>query len=130
MKTSSRLAILGSVIVVVAVGVWAYTRPVVDTERELVPDAVGRTSFRMNNLRAAIARHVELNHRLPHSLEDVLPSGVALDPLDDPRNDAWGRPIVLELVEAGYSLRSAGPDGVLGSEDDLTIRALGADTAR
>ncbi len=130
MNTRSQLLIAGAALALAAVVIWAFARPVVDTERDLVPDAIGRTNFRINNLREAIAQYVQQNEELPRSLEVVLPSTPVSDAEENPRNDAWGRPIVLELAEGGYRLRSAGPDGKHGSDDDLSLEVAGADIGR
>lgn len=39
------------------------------------------------------------------------------------RIDAWSNPFSFELVgESGFELRSAGPDGTIGTEDDLVVK--------
>ena len=39
-----------------------------------------------------------------------------------PRNDPWGHPYYYRVVENSYDLRTLGPDGRLGTDDDQSKR--------
>ena len=54
--------------------------------------------------------------RLPKALLDLAVSGLA----DKPRPDPWGQPYLYLRVGTGdFAIRSAGPDGVHGTLDDV-----------
>ena len=64
------------------------------------------------------------NERLPANLTELQraapDSPSALRALDERAwRDAWNRPLVYRRRDVGYEVRSAGPDGVLDSPDDL-----------
>jgi hypothetical protein len=64
------------------------------------------------------------NERLPTTIAELQraqpASPPALRALDERAwRDAWNRPVVYRRRNVGYEVRSAGPDGVLDSPDDL-----------
>ena len=82
------------------------------------------TRRQLSLISEAIRRYVERNGKLPQvpdyeGLIDVL-SPRYLDQII--RIDAWSNPFAYQLSSAGaYELRSSGPDGELGTEDDLFL---------
>lgn len=60
--------------------------------------------------------------RYPKSLDDLTVGINDDEPLlkADSLNDAWGMPFTYKLDGKKYVIRSAGADGVEGTEDDLT----------
>jgi len=42
--------------------------------------------------------------------------------LKDPLVDSWGRPYLYRRERHGFTLRSIGPDGIFGNDDDLALR--------
>lgn len=79
-----------------------------------------RTSI-ANIKKAVDAFRLEVK-RLPKSMEELSTPINDGEPLLDPgaHNDAWGNPIEYKLEGKRYTLTSAGPDGIMGTEDDLT----------
>lgn len=60
--------------------------------------------------------------RLPRSLEDLTVGINDAAPLlkAGALNDGWGQPFEYKLENKKYTITSAGADGTLGTEDDLT----------
>lgn len=60
--------------------------------------------------------------RLPKSLDDLTVGINDEEPMlkAGALNDAWGMPFEYKVDGRKYSIISAGPDGTLGTEDDLT----------
>ena len=80
------------------------------------------TRSNMNTIAAAISAFQSCQHRLPDSLDELTEdaTGHAAWSLKAKPVDSWGT--VFEYIRHGtnYTLRSAGPDGQLATEDDLT----------
>lgn len=59
---------------------------------------------------------------LPKTLEDLTKGINDDEPLlkAGSLNDAWGQPFEYKLEGKKYSIRSAGPDGQMNTEDDIT----------
>jgi hypothetical protein len=89
---------------------------VVDTESTIWPDPTERTWARLGTLQHLIGRFEQSIGRLPERLEEVVPPDAAPASM---RLDAWGNPVRYCLVGTDYELRAAGPDGALGTTDDL-----------
>lgn len=68
---------------------------------------------------AAIANAVDMyqvkSGRLPARLEDLVPTHITTI-----RLDPWGRAYAYEISGEGYCVRSRGPDGELGTDDDIS----------
>jgi general secretion pathway protein G len=60
--------------------------------------------------------------RLPRNIEDLTNGINDEEPLlkAGALNDAWGIPFEYKAEGKKYSIRSAGPDGAMNTEDDLT----------
>lgn len=83
-------------------------------------DPVARTQFRLSYLQGRIERGCRGAGQLPERLEEVLPGCAAASGTDLCR-DAWGREFGYEHHGRAFTIRSAGPDGVLGNGDDLKV---------
>jgi hypothetical protein len=62
----------------------------------------------------ALERYLATTGELPSSLE-------ALGPLGRPLSDPWGHPYQIRRSAAGVTLLSPGPDGRVGTSDDLSL---------
>lgn len=73
------------------------------------------THIEMGVIDARIQAYEQTNGSPPQSLSDLGLSGRELQ-------DAWGHPFVYELTDQppGWKLTSPGPDGTLGTSDDIT----------
>lgn len=58
------------------------------------------------------------NRQLPDSLDELAAGSSPL--LDSIPNDPWGKPYIYERRDSAFVIYSAGPDGVEGTEDDVT----------
>lgn len=93
-----------------------------DTDREFFPDPADRTHIRMEVAQHLISAYQAEHGAFPPSLDAAI--------FADPRGrlpisierDGWSNPFAYRLVGASYELRSAGPDGVIGSTDDVVVR--------
>jgi hypothetical protein len=91
-----------------------------DTEDVVFPDLRDRTKFRMGLLQSYIDSLDNLGH-LPRTVQE-LTSDLARDGRGSLRLDAWDRPFAFTRSDGGYEVRSAGPDGNMGTVDDLTMQ--------
>ncbi len=82
-----------------------------------------QTTEAMEKLASGVETYRDENGGLP----EITPEGYLSDvlhPLFMPelvRDDAWGSAIRYEQENGTYQLRSSGPDGVVGSGDDLLV---------
>lgn len=100
-------------------------RGFVDTEESLFPDPADRTRFRLIGLKIAVERFDSLRGRLPDRVQDftVIPPGLHEE--QSYRYDAWRHPVVFTSIPPDFELRSAGPDGVLHTADDIVLTGVG-----
>lgn len=87
---------------------------VIDSEEDLIPNPVERTLNRLYMLRSSV-RFLQARHGvLPTTIDELVKeSGMDL------RMDAWATPIRYTTVSTRFELRSAGPDRVFETSDDL-----------
>ena len=82
-----------------------------ETLKSMEKLAAGVTNYRQRNgafpVAADIVKLTDILH--PDYISELI------------RMDAWGHPIEYETAGTGFRLRSAGPDGVSGTQDDLQI---------
>ncbi|MBM4379946.1 MAG: hypothetical protein FJ086_11735 [Deltaproteobacteria bacterium] len=57
----------------------------------------------------------------PWQLRDFIRESMTSKVREDSSLDLFGQPYQLELLPGGFQLRSAGPDEVLSTEDDITV---------
>jgi hypothetical protein len=86
----------------------------VDTEEDILPDPVDRTNNRLYMLRASALLTMRRTGSLPRTLDEMveesrMPIGT----------DSWGTPFRYTPGTTDFELRSAGPDRVFGTRDDL-----------
>ena len=120
------LALMG-VIGVTAIGLLLVVQPFVPTLRE-------RATSTDENLRVAVdaaKAAFRSDGAFPADL-DALAAAVALDPDGGWRHDPYGSGEDLDLrtVASGLQLRSRGPDGRLGTADDVTFGVSGETALR
>ena len=71
----------------------------------------------------AISTYKAKNNKVPTSLTDLAVGVAGEQPLVSAEmfNDAWGNPLELSVNAAmKHTIRSAGPDGKMNTEDDIT----------
>lgn len=91
---------------------------VTDTETMLHPDPAVRTWEHLYALRSMLGRYATSRRHLPASMNDFAPpdpSGLQVE------IDGWGNPILYTRVDAGYVLRSRGPDNRFCTLDDVLV---------
>lgn len=84
------------------------------------------TDAQLRYLHGRIHEYRNTRGRVPSDLDSLCsvaaggcgPSGIN-------RMDSWKRPVHYSLSDVGYELRSAGPDGRMGTWDDLTLNSRG-----
>ena len=92
-------------------------------ERALNQIRTENTKELLTRIAEAIQKYREANQRLPLfndfvDLSDQLSPGF-MTPLV--RLDAWQRPFEARASESGILLGSAGPDGIMGNQDDIEL---------
>jgi hypothetical protein len=95
--------------------------PIVEFERTLNELRKKDTVASFRKLDAGVAAYRQRNGSAP-SAATILALSDALHPQfmsDLVLNDAWGRPIVVEMSGASLRFRSLGPDGQRGTADDV-----------
>ena len=105
-----------------AVGGCKGHGPPQDTDKELFRNPQDLTMARELNLAKRIADFWKGNGRLPTDIGELRVVSVVTDPMENPLNDGWGRPISFKLLGRGFELRSNGSDGVPSTRDDLLHR--------
>jgi hypothetical protein len=97
-------------------------RGFVDTEESLFPEPADRTRFRLAGLKIAVERFDSLHGKLPERVEDftVIPPGLQEE--QSYRYDAWRSLVAYTTRPPEFELRSAGPDRVLHTADDIVLR--------
>src|SRR3989339_556145 len=85
-------------------------------------DPIPKTKMAMSFFDAAISAYRHEFGSYPNSLTNLTESGnvnsIKFINQDD-IFDKWNRPIQYKLTPSGYELRSAGPDGVFETPDDI-----------
>ena len=88
-----------------------------DTEMDLFPDPRERTQHRMRFYYRFIREYRRDHGRLPERLEQLLSPAGSLP--SEVNVDAWGHSFLYTPRGEGYEIRSAGPDGNFGTDDDM-----------
>lgn len=92
---------------------------IVDDDRTFYPDPRERTEARIEDLRYNIRQYVRRHRRLPARLDEVFGEDIRADVLWRFLHDAWDQEIRYQPSPPEYELRSAGPDKVYGTSDDI-----------
>jgi len=101
------------------------------TEPDAEMDAVLRHSIAKYGCKVLVGKATwakQESGRFPATFEELLRAKSILDMPDDEddvltdtlRNDPWKHPYVYEVLDDHVKVTSAGPDGKLGTEDDLS----------
>ena len=93
--------------------------PIADGEMNLIPDPAARTWMRLAGLRAIVREFTAKHGRLPDRMEEFMPAPGT--EWIDYRFDGWSDPITYARRGQGFEIRSAGPDGRVGTSDDLVV---------
>jgi len=93
-----------------------------ETERHYWPEPVAREEYRLTMLTERLGAHLREGHPFPTSLEEFAPRIPEVPWLST--CDPWGHRVRLGRQEREYELRSAGPDGVFDTADDLVKTGL------
>lgn len=87
-------------------------------KRVAVSRAEKNTRNAVDKIKGASAAHAVTRERYPRSVEELVDAGF-LDPRKDLK-DGWGHDMTLSFGLYGlHEIRSAGPDGVMNTQDDL-----------
>jgi hypothetical protein len=123
MNTRNRVLLMGAAILIVIIGLAVLNRyhTIGETEATLFPDPVDRTGLRLSYLNRHVEAFREEHHRLPRDLDELVSPDEQIPEGSDTdiRIDGWNRPFVYSLARSSYELRSAGPDGRYGNDDDI-----------
>ena len=92
-----------------------------DTEETLYPEPSARTAFRLRQLQVGIQKYVRAHGELPDSIPQALATLATRRGEPKLRSDAWGAPLAYTRTGTAYELRSPGPDGQGGTEDDIVL---------
>ena len=103
---------------VFAVGVAAFLfagTTIVDTEEDLWPDPRDRQAVHLGGLSQRLQIYYRDHGTLPPTLEAFGDSAS--------RTDLWGRATEYVPRDSTFTLRSGGPDRILGTVDDVVLEA-------
>lgn len=84
-------------------------------------DSIATTHTRLKSLQLLISLYRDRRGEFPDNIQELEQAGLRpfLGVVD-----AWGRPIRYTRTESDVELRSAGPDGEIGTGDDLVLPGL------
>jgi hypothetical protein len=95
------------------------------------PEPGARATYRLQMLQERLSAHLRDTGKVPQRLFDFADSVAEVPWLST--CDPWGHRVVFVPRAGEYDLRSAGPDGILGTADDIVrsdmLRAPGARAA-
>jgi hypothetical protein len=91
-----------------------------DTDEVVYRDPRRLTVMKLRVIQQQIDSVLAVGALLPKSTDSLLGQ---LAPADREywAQDAWKHPIRIDSVAAGYRVRSAGPDGIYGTSDDIVV---------
>lgn len=89
-----------------------------DRDDTLFATPEAQTEYRLRMFGRRAEAYFDSSGHMPSRIEDLLKAGES----KEQRRDAWGQSIQYETAGDGFALRSPGPDGVSGSDDDIVIR--------
>jgi hypothetical protein len=95
-----------------------------DTDEMMFPDPGQLTMERLRSLRQVIDENRDARSAYVDSLMSVEPKEHAPEG-ESFRYDGWNHPIRYHRTDRAYELRSAGPDGVFETPDDIVLAGPG-----
>jgi hypothetical protein len=88
-----------------------------ETEQHYWPEPQAREEYRLTMLTERLGAYMREGHPFPSSVDDFAPRVPEVPWLST--CDPWGHRVRLTRADREYELRSAGPDGVFGTADDV-----------
>ena len=92
------------------------------TERQYWPEPVARAEYRLSMLIERLGAHMREGHPFPTSVNEFAAPIAEVPWLST--CDPWGHRVRVSRQGREFELRSAGPDGVFGTPDDLVKTGL------
>ena len=93
-----------------------------ETEQRYWPDPVAREEYRLTMLIERLGAHMREGHPFPTSVNEFAPPIAEVPWLST--CDPGGHRVRVARQEREFELRSAGPDGVFGTADDVVKTGL------
>lgn len=93
-----------------------------ETERHYWPEPVPREEYRLTMLQERLGAHLREGRAFPTRMDEFAAPIAEVPWLST--CDPWGHRVRIARTEREYELRSAGPDGVFGTTDDLVKTGL------
>jgi hypothetical protein len=96
----------------------------VDTDLDINPTPEFTTDRRMRLVAGGITDFVELRGRRPTALSEIVGLPVEREVLIPKAywlEDGWGREFRFSDSDTTFEIRSAGPDGMFGTEEDVVL---------
>ena len=93
-----------------------------ESEQHYWPELVPRQEYRLTMLQERLGAQLRSGRAFPARLDEFAPPVAEVPWLST--CDTWGHRIRLSRVEREYELRSAGPDGVFETADDIVKTGL------
>lgn len=122
-KTRAGFTLVEILLVVAILGVLAGVM-VFSTKGRMNQAQIGACRTSIQAICTAIDAYEVDNGVIPGSLQSLLTKGSEMNwqgpYLKQPAIDPWGNPFTLTSDAAGYKVSSGGPDGQIGSADDIT----------
>jgi hypothetical protein len=92
------------------------------TERRYWPEPVPREQYRLSMLSERLGAHLREGHPFPASVDEFAGPVAEVPWLST--CDPWGHRVRIGRQDREFELRSAGPDGVFQTADDLVVTGL------
>jgi len=92
------------------------------TEQQYWPQPIAREQYRLTMLSERLGAHLREGHPFPVSVDEFAPPIAEVPWLST--CDPWGHRVRVARQGREFELRSAGPDGVFQTEDDLVQTGL------
>ena len=93
-----------------------------ESERHYWPGLVERQAYRLTMLQERLGARLREGQPFPARIDELSPPVVEVPWLST--CDTWGHRVRIARVDREYELRSAGPDGVFGTADDIVKTGL------
>lgn len=93
-----------------------------ESEQHYWPELAARQEYRLTMLQERLAAQLRAGRPFPERLEEFAPPVAEVPWLST--CDTWGHRIRIARTDREYELRSAGPDGVFATADDIAKTGL------